>query len=60
MRVVMVSNWLYRRGGLGMVMLDEATELGTRGQEVVPFTSGGGQVCPRPFCVSANGVAGYH
>jgi len=39
MRLVMVANWWYRRGGLGAVMLDEATELSSRGHEVIPFAS---------------------
>jgi glycosyltransferase involved in cell wall biosynthesis len=39
MRVVMAANWWYRRGGLGAVMLDEATELGSRGHEVIPFAA---------------------
>lgn len=39
MRIVMVANWWYRRGGLGAVMLDEAAALERRGHEIVPFAS---------------------
>ena len=39
MRIAMVANWWYRRGGLGAVMLDEAAELERRGHEIVPFAA---------------------
>ena len=39
MRIVVVANWWYRRGGLGAMMLDEAGELERRGHTVVPFAA---------------------
>jgi len=39
MRIAMVANWWYRRGGLGAVMLDEAAELERRGYEIIPFAA---------------------
>lgn len=39
MRIAMVANWWYRRGGLGGVMLDEAGWLSALGHEVVPFAA---------------------
>jgi glycosyltransferase involved in cell wall biosynthesis len=39
MRIVFVSNWWYRRGGLGAMMLDEVAELERRGHEIVPFAA---------------------
>ena len=39
MRVAMVANWWYRRGGLGGVMMDEASWLTQRGHEILPFAS---------------------
>lgn len=39
MRVAMVANWWYRRGGLGAVMMDEASWLTQRGHEILPFAS---------------------
>ncbi|MBI2775669.1 MAG: glycosyltransferase family 4 protein [Chloroflexi bacterium] len=39
MRIAMVANWWYRRGGLGGVMLDEAAWLTRRGHEILPFAA---------------------
>ena len=39
MRIAMVANWWYRRGGLGAVMLDEAAELERRGYDIAPFAA---------------------
>jgi glycosyltransferase involved in cell wall biosynthesis len=39
MIIAMVANWWYRRGGLGAVMLDEASALERRGHSVVPFAA---------------------
>ena len=39
MRVAMVANWWYRRGGLGGVMLDETSWLSGRGHEIMPFAA---------------------
>jgi hypothetical protein len=39
MRIAVVANWWYRRGGLGAVMLDEAAALETLGHEILPFAA---------------------
>ena len=49
MRVVFVANWWYRRGGLGAVMLDEASALERRGHEIIPFAAGHPDNLPTPW-----------
>jgi glycosyltransferase involved in cell wall biosynthesis len=39
MKIVMAANWWYRRGGLGAVMLDEASALEQIGHEIIPFAA---------------------
>ena len=49
MRVVFVANWWYRRGGLGAVMLDEASALERRGHEIIPFAASHPDNLPTPW-----------
>ena len=48
MRVVMVANWWYRRGGLGSVMFAEAQGLKEAGHEVVGFAAAHDENLPSP------------